>query len=249
MASVYSQNVAPDEMLIIDNSRKGCGYVPKGCRVIKTGFTSRSKARNIGVKASKENLLVFLDGDTLLGSPFALEELKKYYDKFSHGYGAKRMWTYPQRYFEKNKEEYLSRLLTRDFEWITEHSFWPKRLDKVIGFEGLQGYSFPGNFGFISRKLFDKIKGFDERFEGYGGEDDHFAYKAHMTDKKGFKSLFNITVVHIDHPKKETDNLESIKNGKLFQGILKSGGVESFNIHFLFGIPNFKGEGVIEWQK
>ena len=248
IASIYSQIKIPKEIIIIDNSEKGLNKIDKKIKIVKTYNTSRAKARNSGARVSNGDVMIFLDGDTLLGSPLALKRIEKYSKKFSHGYGAKRLWTYKE-HFENNKSIYLSKLQNKDFEYIVRNSFWSEYSKGEVGFKGLIGYSFQGNFGFISRKLFEKIGGFDERFEGYGGEDDYFAYKAYTSDKEGFKSLFDISVIHINHPKKETDSIESLKNGKLFEKILKSEGVKAFNINVLYGSPNFKGEKIIEWQK
>lgn len=249
ITSVFSQSITPKEIIIVDNSKNGLNGFNEKCKIVRTGFTNRSKARNIGAKASIGSVLVFLDGDTLMGSRLILEEIKRYCNKYSYGYGAKRMWTYPQGFFEKNKEKYISRLSKKDFIWVINNSFWPKESNKFAGFDDLTRYSFPGNFGFISKELFDKIEGFDERFEGYGGEDDHFAYKLYMADKCKFVNLFSLSVVHINHLKKDTDYIESLKNNRLFQKILKHEGIKSFNINVLFKAPNFKGEEVIEWQK
>lgn len=248
LASIYSQKIIPEEVILIDNSKKGIKLFDKRIKIVKTRNTSRAKARNIGVKNSKGNILVFLDGDTLLGDKNTFGKIKKYANKFSHGYGAKRMWTYPKKHFESNKEEYTSRLLEGDFGWILERSYWPNENSKRFqnNLKSLEGYSFPGNFGFVSRKLFNEIRGFDERFKGYGGEDDHFAYKLYIKDRNGFKNLFKTEIIHINHPRKKIDKFESAKNWRLYQKILNSENVDSFNIEFLFNISKSKGE-VIKW--
>ncbi len=248
VTSVYSQTKLSKEIIIIDNSKKGLNKKYPKIKLIRTNNTSRAKARNAGAKASKGDVLIFLDGDTILGSISVLEKIEEYSKKFSHGYGAKRLWTY-EGHFEKNRKIYLSKLKNKDFKWFIKNSFWPEYRNENKGHNSLIGYSFPCNFGFISRELFNKIGGFDERFEGYGGEDDYFAYKMYLSDKKGFKSLFDIPMIHINHPKKETDQDESTKNWKLFEKLLKVEGVKSFNINILFGIPNLKEEAIIEWQK
>lgn len=251
LASIYSQEIIPKEIILLDNSKKGVKPLDKNIKIVKTKKTSRAKARNTGVKNSKEDILVFLDGDTILGDKNIFEKIKKYSKKFSHGYGARRMWTYPKKYFESNKERYISELLKGNFEWILKKSYWPNENFDMTknNVKGLEGYSFPGNFGFASRKLFNEVGGFDERFKGYGGEDDLFAYKLYMKDKKGFKNLFEIRVIHINHPMKKENKSESIKNWKIYKKILNSEGVDSFNIEVLFNISKFKNKNIIKWLK
>lgn len=251
LASVYSQKIIPEEIILVDNSEKGVKSLDRNIRIVKTKNTSRAKARNTGVKNSKGNILVFLDGDTLLGDKNIFGKIKKYSKKFSHGYGAKRMWTYPKKYFESNREKYVSELLKGNFEWVLKKSYWPKENFYMTknNIKGLEGYSFPGNFGFVSRKLFNEIGGFNERFKGYGGEDDFFAYKMYMKDKKGFKNLFKIKVIHINHSIKKENKSESIKNWKIYKKILNSEGIDSFNIEALFNIPKFKNNKIIKWLK
>lgn len=248
LTSVYSQTKFPEEIILIDNSKNGVNLTNERIKIFKTHDTSRAKARNIGVNVSKNKLLVFLDGDTLLMNPFTLEKIQEYSKDFSHGYGAKRLWTY-REYFENNKNIFLSKLKNKNFKWLIQNSFWPEFSSKNNKVKNLIGYSFPGNFGFVSKQLFDKIGGFDERFDGYGGEDDYFAYKLYLSDGNKFKNLFDIQVIHINHPTRKSNSHESKRNWELFEKIIKGEGVKSFNINILLGLPNFKGEKIIEWQK
>lgn len=246
--SVFSQSIFPSEIIIVDNSKKGIDHIDQLYRtiILKTGPTSRARARNIGVSHSQGDILVFIDGDTFFACPNALEKIQQYSKTYSHGYGAKRLWTYPQNFYNENRKEFNERLKENDFDWIIKNSIWPTESNKYLELDNLTGYSFPGNMGFISKKLFKKVEGFDERFVGYGFEDDHIAYKLYKADMLGFINLSSISVMHIYHSSKDANIYESNRNSVVFQEILKKDGVKSFNINVLFGLPDFIGEEVIE---
>jgi glycosyltransferase involved in cell wall biosynthesis len=71
IASVIAQQYAPLEMIVVDDgSRDGSGAMARGvdiCRVLRTPGIGPAAARNVGIKASTSDLLVFLDADDMLG--------------------------------------------------------------------------------------------------------------------------------------------------------------------------------------
>ncbi|MER5771044.1 glycosyltransferase [Streptomyces sp. NPDC001985] len=60
----------------------------------------------------------------------------------------------------------------------------------------------PGGCIWVRRRLFDQILGLDERFEGWGGEDNDFAWRA---DFLGGVERFGDTLVHLHHARAHTD--------------------------------------------
>jgi predicted glycosyltransferase involved in capsule biosynthesis len=113
---------------------------------------------------------------------------------------------------------------------------------------GLARFSFPGNFGFVKRDLFEEIGGFDSRFIGYGGEDDFIAYLLFRNCPDGFKFLFDeISVAHINHPIANGKRAAELGQGyEMYMQLLKSQGVKSFNINILFGVPDYEGQQIVE---
>ena len=63
-------------------------------------------------------------------------------------------------------------------------------------------FTFAGGLMMISRRAFNKIGGWDERFEGWGGED--FAM-SHLACNKLTTKAFGLTLYHIDHHRSITD--------------------------------------------
>lgn len=60
----------------------------------------------------------------------------------------------------------------------------------------------PGGCIWVRRRLFDQISGLDERFEGWGGEDNDFAWRA---DFLGGVERFGDTLVHLHHARSHAD--------------------------------------------
>lgn len=60
----------------------------------------------------------------------------------------------------------------------------------------------PGGCIWVRRRLFDRIAGLDERFEGWGGEDNDFAWRA---DFLGGVERFGDTLVHLHHTRAHPD--------------------------------------------
>ncbi|GGX15276.1 hypothetical protein GCM10010297_40880 [Streptomyces malachitofuscus] len=60
----------------------------------------------------------------------------------------------------------------------------------------------PGGCIWVRRHLFDRIAGLDERFEGWGGEDNDFAWRA---DFLGGVERFGDTLVHLHHTRAHPD--------------------------------------------
>ncbi|MCX4748206.1 glycosyltransferase [Kitasatospora sp. NBC_01287] len=60
----------------------------------------------------------------------------------------------------------------------------------------------PGGCIWVRRRLFDRIAGLDERFEGWGGEDNDFAWRA---DFLGGVERFGDTLLHLHHARAHPD--------------------------------------------
>ena len=58
---------------------------------------------------------------------------------------------------------------------------------------------FKGGLNVISRKNFETVKGFDERFIGYGAEDDAFSYSVNILCGRYFRP--NTEIFHLWHPR------------------------------------------------
>lgn len=151
--------------------------------------------------------------------------------------------------FEQNNEEYLEKISQKDFEWLlnAQRAILPSGISRETGERELFDFSFPANFGFVKKELFEKIGGFNESFEGYGVEDDYFAYCLYKESPSSFALLRDkINVLHINHPIKPSSIEDAIKNNNLYISLLEKEKIKSFNINVLFGIEDYPGEKIIE---
>ncbi len=235
------------ELVLVNN---GClpPLIDHEMVLVNVDETSRAIARNFGVLNAHADQIVFLDGDTVLISKDALSYIQSL-NSINWGFGAKRFWTYPPGLFEEKRKVYLQKILKMDSEWLLDDArcFFPRGLDPISGYKDLQGYTFPGNFGFVSRELFIEIGGFYEAFQGYGGEDDYFAYCCYKSAPKTFVSLKDLHVLHINHRKVKSNDAEGQnQNGSLLKRLINMNGHSSFNVNVLLGLPDYSGQEVLE---
>ena len=83
--------------------------------LVLTDCLSPSAARNIGVKKSDSELIVFIDDDTLLLTRNALSEISRSSASNVQGYGAVRRWTQPLKWFENNAAIILNDIKSNNF--------------------------------------------------------------------------------------------------------------------------------------
>jgi len=261
LMSVLEQNYSDFEVILVDGGKslgKKCKkYTNKyelPAKIVNAPLESPiSVARNLGVSKSEGDTVIFLDGDTILCDENAFSKIVEHAKHFSHGYGSKRFWTYPPLYFEKNIDAYKSCIKKGEFDWAVDSSraIWPSNgIDRGSGYRDLQGYSFIGNFGFAQRDLFDSVGGYSTLFKTYGCEDDYLAYCLYKKNPAGFKRLFEIPVLHVNHPviHKDTGKEGHSSNFELLRSLYLKDGFSFFNINVLFGVPDRADEPVLEKQ-
>ncbi len=134
------------------------------------GLFNRSWAFNCAAKKTAKDIYVFADADIIL-----------------------------------EKEGFLKCVnAMNDFEAITPNKVEitnvniDKSKDQLQILNKRDLYSFAGGILFITRNGFDKIGGWDERFEGWGGEDNAMS---HLIYNRLRSKTFNLVSYHIDHPR------------------------------------------------
>lgn len=179
-----SQNYKNTETVVINNSGLPLSpkleYLEDKCRFVETPDIPRGMARNYGVEHSSGDVIVFTDGDTIICGKNSFNKIARYSEKFSHGYGAQRYWTYPPEMFEENATEYIDAIRKGDnrlLNWgrfIQEEigTFNPDYIAISAGFDGFngdsishlkyteEGYRELGRlFGQLERKTFAVLEG------------------------------------------------------------------------------------------
>jgi len=148
---------------------------PMKCKfVYKSGLFNKSWGYNIGAKMAKYDNLLFIDNDIIL-SRQALEIGFKL-SSFVEGV----------RFYDRLYA--LSEAETRNLEASLDY---PPKTNRI-----LRDFSVPGGFFLIKKDLFYKIGGWDEEFEGWGGEDDAFTHKL----SKHLVAAVTIPAYHLNHP-------------------------------------------------
>jgi len=138
---------------------------------------SRSWAFNVGAEHARSNCLIFHDNDLLVPECYASETLKQY----------------------KNGFEFIN--LKRFIFYLTRESSDAlnsgKKLSAQLEIESIMQNALGGGSVGASREAFNRIGKFDERFVGWGGEDNEFWERA-STGK--IWPFANLPLVHQWHP-------------------------------------------------
>ena len=138
---------------------------------------SKAKVINKAVEKSKGDILVIADADIFF-SPSLLEESIKHLETHA--------WVIPFKYVLN-----LSKKSTHDL--LETKPQWPIPIEietRQRPYAAMEGGIFP-------RKHFETVGGFDERFVGWGGEDDAFA--ASLNILCGHVKRMETTLYHLWH--------------------------------------------------
>ncbi|TFB14288.1 glycosyltransferase [Filobacillus milosensis] len=151
---------------------------------------SKGKAINEAVKKSTGEILVINDADVFF-DPALLEESIEQLESHS--------WVIPYNEVLNISEKSTEDLLKLEPEW-------PIPIDLETR-PRTHGARIKGGVNIIPRNHFEKVHGFDERFVGWGGEDDAFASALkHLCGP--FKRLDG-TIYHLWHSRKTNENYEA----------------------------------------
>jgi glycosyltransferase involved in cell wall biosynthesis len=146
-----------------------------------SGLYNRCWGFNVGAKNTKKQVLAFGDSDLFLKKEDFLTCFKA-----AENFEA----------ITPNKTEAINIAIRNqvDFEF------------EVINTRPL--YTFAGGLVILRKAAFEKIGGWDERFEGWGGEDDAFS---HVIYNRLTSKTFKFPFYHIDHPRTSMDGNQQEK--------------------------------------
>ncbi len=247
LESINAQDSGNFEVILVNNSSVqderydslsiNRGEIPY--KLINTNNTSRGEARNVGANIATGDYLLFIDDDTIILDDDAFSKVIGLSGNFRYGFGARRFWAKEKKPSKQKTKNLIAKIRNHNKSSIisTEEAYLPELFNKTN--LQLHRYSFPGNFGFVEKRLFNAIGGFDKRFKKYGGEDDYLAFLMFKEDPSGFKLLYNsLDLLHLTHdlPKTTTRRFNKGGNIQIYKKALESQGVRSFDIEKLFGL-------------
>mgnify|MGYP002509661422 CR=1 FL=1 len=225
--AVIKQIEIEDEIIVVDDhsekkyinrlQQTASKYNIKLLNSVKNG--NRSHNRNLGVKNSHNDILLFLDGDIVLMDN-ALSVLRNAHVKREERafIGHKHNIHYDQLHFQLHSgiDNYLELLQTFSGQkqlasnyFITDEreSFFENNDNRE--FFWMHYYTGASS---VERTVFEQCGGFDESFETWGSEDVDLGYRIHFISQIGFLKDFHS--FHIPHKrdafKIETTNMENI---------------------------------------
>ncbi len=160
---------------------------------------NRSKARNNAFKECNNDIICILDADTIVPS----ESIHQAYIDLK----SENTWVIPyQDYFNLTQEFSLD--IVKSFE----PDKFPAESDFIYDFKIL---SWAGAL-FLTKEMYEKVGGYDERFEGWGWED--VAFRIKLDNMIGKHTRCGSYAAHLWHPRDDSDfgTEFELKNRKLF---------------------------------
>lgn len=236
LISLTMQNISVDEIVVIDNASdymnvrwlKNLENRYSQVKFIYLNSNNIAHGRNMGIKNTISENIIFMDDDSILFKNNTLLKMKKYMNEGGYGYAANRLWT-KQGWYEKNQNIFNQNLkdFKSDFFYSITSNPSPKSRNKKNTRHLLKTYI--GNFGFIKREIMEYIGGWNENFSGYGAEDDLMAIELFLNF--GRPILLNkIEIIHIYHKLHSKNYIELDKNKKILDDVLKYRGIKNFHV-------------------
>lgn len=194
LKSIAAQTNCHFECIVVeqDNERLIQDKIPAWVKYLHTPLPekempySRSWAFNVAARAAKSNCMIFHDNDMLVPYEYAYQ-LLKYHKKGYEFINLKRFIFY---YTKADSAKIIS-----------ENKLFKNCSPESV----VQNLEAGGSFG-ASRQAYFDIGGFDEKFVGWGGEDNEFWERANTRKVYPFGFLPIIHLWHASQPEKNQEN-------------------------------------------
>lgn len=253
LRALLNQSLKAFEVIIVDNATKDdtiCGLSRLFELFSQQDITIRSVkckergnkclARNMGAEAAKNDILVFMDDDTVLVAANALEFISNKLQRHQFACGAKRYWTILHWDGEKALEESKANRL----DYLKSIAHLPCGIKRGSGMRDLMEFTWIACFGAIHKVDFEEFGGFDINYRGWGRHDMDLMLRLLIKDF-GFVNLFDkVSVIHLNHKVIQEDIERKRLNISHYLDKEKSAGV-IFKPNHLFGIYEGDGEEVL----
>lgn len=151
------------------------------------GSFNKSWGMNVGFRQSQQAWMAFADADIVLGD--ALVDTVQHLDK---GYQAIK----PYRRLLDLDEAESARVRAGEFDWLPQRTDAAAPNREEVG----EHIVFSGGVFLIARVAFLRVGGWDERFRGWGGEDDAMSYRLERARVPAIE-LDQRPALHLAHPR------------------------------------------------
>lgn len=223
--SLQNQSVKPDELILSDDGSeedivveikdiiKDFEFPVKFVKQANKGFRL-AKCRNNGVRNSNGDLLIFLDQDLIhttdLIKTFILNSRKKRFitgmpiwmnEKTSSQITEERIVNNSfNEFITSNDKRYIENQFRKDRRYYYLHKL------KLTNQPRLRG-----GVCAINRKDYFSVNGYDEKYIGWGAEDDDIRRRLYKSGVEGFNPFNNEYVIHLFHERATVPNSTSAK--------------------------------------
>ena len=215
LLSLLNQSIKPDELILSDDGSeediiaeikeivKSFEFPVKFVKQVNKGFRL-AKTRNNGVRNSNGDLIIFLDQDLIHTGDF----IKTFVDNSKK----KRFITGSPIWLSEKKSQiitedivvnnnYISLISTEELEIIEKQFKKDKRYYHLHKLKLTNQPRLRGGVCAINRKNFEEINGYDEKFIGWGNEDDDIGKRLYRIGVEGYNPFINEYAIHLFHKK------------------------------------------------
>jgi GT2 family glycosyltransferase len=196
MEIILVDDKSPEASSILELAKEyGAAYVRNESKEMES---QPALCRNLGFEASTGEVIVFNDADMLLATN-ALESHVRYHMQIPNAAVCSQFWriAYSKTALDALQEPDVNKLRTLGHSAIHDTSIsWSEISDPH---PSSNWWAFLSGQLSINRRDFEKIGRWDEKYTGWGAEDNDLGYRIH---KAGMQTLFasDIRAFHIDHP-------------------------------------------------
>lgn len=203
---------------------------------------NRALSRNRGAATATNDLLVFIDDDTIPLSDTAIATVAARTEPGTFSCGARRYWTS----VNWDRERVAALITDGRYEKLETTGFLPRGINWRHGYRQLFDYTFIANLGAIDRAAFDAVGGFDgEELPNYEHEDVDLMYRL-LLDGYEFVNLHDaLGVLHLNHSIRPSDRQTAEASVDRFRERERERGY-GFKVNHLFGVYENDGDAVLE---
>ena len=252
LLSLRNQTQKPDELILTDDGAeediissikdivKGLDFPVKFITQKNKGFRL-AKARNNGVRNSKGDLIIFLDQDLI--------HTKNLIDTFNKSYKKNRFITGVPIWLNEEKSSIITeeRIIKNDFlelisdsekGYIDKHYYKNKINYYMHKLKLTNKPPLRGGFCAINRKDFLSINGYDEKYIGWGAEDDDVGHRLYRLGIDGMNPFRKEYAIHLYHEKVIIQNKGLKKQANYAYHISKKTKILKGEFRAEFGLDN-----------